>query len=102
VGRDADGVSAQVTAQNTWWSIKFNRDKLALGLITPETAASHRIGPGAGAGGVGIENSPPAQHIVTFAGILETSPAETMNRLRAALDLKRPVRVSVSALQARD
>ena len=40
----------------------------------PGPAALHHIAPGAGAGGVGIENSPPAQHFVTFAGLLETPP----------------------------
>ena len=101
VGRDADGVSAQVEAPRTWWSVKFNSAHLALGLITPETLARHRIGPGAGAGGVGIENSPPAQHFVTFGGVLEGSPADTMNRLKSTLDLDRPVSVSLHALQAR-
>ena len=101
VGREADGVSAQVEAAGTSWSVKYNPNHLALGLITPETSANHRIGPGAGAGGVGIESSPPAQHFVTFAGVLEKSPAETMNRLQSTLDLKRPVSVSLHGLQAR-
>jgi len=101
VGREADGVPAQVKAPNARWGIKFNAEKLALGLITPETAASHVIAPGAGAGGVGIESSPPAQHFVTFAGVLEAPPAETMNRLQSTLDLKRPVSVQLHALQSR-
>jgi len=101
VGREADGVPAQVKAPGTRWGIKFNADKLALGLITPETAAHHIIAPGAGAGGVGIESSSPAQHFVTFAGVLDASPAETMNRLQSTLDLKQPVSVSLFGLQAR-
>jgi hypothetical protein len=101
VGREADGVPAQVKAPGTWWGLKFNNDQLALGLITPETAASYRIAPGAGAGGVGIENSPPAHHFVTLAGVLKGSPAETMNRLQSTLDLKRPVSVDVYGLEAR-
>jgi len=91
VGREADGVSAQVESQNVFWGIKYNPDKLALGLITPENAAFHHVAPGSGAGGVGIEGSPPARHFVTFAGALERSPAETLNRLHTTLDLKRPV-----------
>ncbi|MBN2506440.1 MAG: hypothetical protein JXQ71_07085 [Verrucomicrobia bacterium] len=43
----------------------------------------------------------PAQHFVTFAGRLETDVAETMNRLQATLDLKRPVAVRLHAMQAR-
>jgi hexosaminidase len=102
VGREADGVPAQVRAPDTRWSIKFNNDKLALGLATPDTAALHLVAPGAGAGGVGIEGSPPAQHFVTFAGLLELAPAEMMNRLQKTLSLKQPVSVKVYALQPRE
>jgi hypothetical protein len=101
VGREADGVPAQVRAGNTHWGIKFNADQLALGLITPGSAALHLSAPGSGAGGVGIEGSPPAQHFVTFAGKLEAPAAETMNRLQATLEVKRPVSVQLHALQTR-
>ncbi len=101
VGREADGVPAQVRASDTLWGIKYNAEKLALGLITPETPALHLVAPGAGAGGVGIEGSPPAQHFITFSDVLDASPAETMNRLRATLDLKHPVRVLIHSLETR-
>lgn len=101
VGREAEGVPAQVKAAGTLWGVKFNPEKLALGLITPGTKTRHLVAPGAGAGGVGIESSPPARHFVTFAGMMETSPAETMNRLAATLDLTQPVRVRLHGLQAR-
>ena len=86
VGREADGVPAQVKAPNTYWGIKHNPDRLALGLVTPETVAHYVIAPGAGAGGVGIEGSPPALHFVTYAGLLIVPPGETMNRLETTLD----------------
>ena len=95
VGREAAGVSAQVKAPNTYWGLKSRADRLALGLITPETSALHVVAPGAGAGGVGIEGSPPAMHFVTFAGRLEEPPAQTMIRLQTTLDLKHPVEVRV-------
>jgi hypothetical protein len=101
VGREAEGVSAQVKAANTYWGIKYNSERLALGLITPGTTALHVIAPGAGAGGVGIEGSTPALHFVTFAGLLTASPAETMDRLQATLDLKRPAKVRLYLTQAR-
>lgn len=101
VGREADGVLAQVREQKVFWGVKYNIDKYAIGLITPEVPAFHHVAPGAGAGGVGIESSPAAMHFVTFAGLLQASPAETMNRLQATLDLKRPVEVRMHALQAR-
>ncbi|MCR4415263.1 MAG: family 20 glycosylhydrolase [Thermoguttaceae bacterium] len=101
VGKQADGVSAQVEGPGTFWSIKFNREKLALGMATPETAALHHEAPGSGAGGVGIEHSPPASHFVVFAGRLEHEPAETMNRLCTTLDLRRQPDVAVHGLQPR-
>jgi hypothetical protein len=101
VGREADGVPAQVKAANTYWGIKHNPDRWALGLATPETAAQYVIAPGAGAGGVGIEGSPPASHFVTFAGLLTAPPADTMNRLQTTLDLNHPAGVRLHAIQAR-
>ena len=101
VGREADGVPAQVKAPNTYWGLKHNPDRLALGLVTPETATLHVVAPGAGAGGVGIESSAPALHFVTFAGVLNAPPAETMNRLQTTLDLKRPAGIRLHSVQAR-
>jgi len=102
VGRQADGVSAQVNAQNVFWAVKFNKEKLALGLATPQAAAYHHLAPGSGAGGVGIEQSTPVSHFVTYAGLLEAEPAETMNRLRQTLDVKNPPEVAVYAVETRD
>lgn len=101
VGREAEGVPAQVKAPEVFWGIKFNPAGLALGLVTPETKAFHHIAPGAGAGGVGIENSRPAAHFITFGGVLEEGPAETMNRLRDTLDLQHPVAVTLHGLEKR-
>ena len=101
LGREADGVPAQVKATKTYWSLKFNPQKLALGLVTPETAALHHVAPGAGAGGVGIEGSAPAGHFVTFAGVLQAEPADTMNRLQATLDFRNQPEIVLGALEAR-
>ena len=101
VGREADGVPAQVKAANAHWGIKHNPDKWALGLVTPETATVYVVAPGAGAGGVGIEGSPPAVHFVTFAGLLTAPPADTMNHLQTTLDLNHPVGVRLHSIQAR-
>jgi hexosaminidase len=101
VGREADGVPAQVKAANAYWGIKHNPDRLALGLVTPETATLYVIAPGAGAGGVGVEGTPPALHFVTFAGLLSASPADTMNCLQTTLDLRHLVTVRLHAIQAR-
>ncbi len=101
VARQADGVPGQVERADTRWGIKFNDDRIALGLATPEVAAVHHVAPGAGAGGVGIEASPAAGHFITFAGVLESAPAETMDRLCRTLDFRKQPRVVVYALQKR-
>ena len=101
VGKEANGVSAQVETAGVFWGIKFNKDRLALGLATPEVAAVHHVAPGAGAGGVGIEASPPAGHFVTFAGLLADEPAAVINRLRQTLDFRNPPGVVVHGLQAK-
>jgi len=101
VGREADGLQAQVKGPNTFWGVKYNADGIGLGLTTPENAVLHVIAPGAGAGGVGIEGSHPARHFVTFGGLLPAAPAEVMNRLQTTLDLDHPVTVRLHALQPR-
>jgi len=101
VGRQANGVPAQVKMPGVHWSIKFNPQKLALGIATPEVAAYHHLAPGAGAGGVGIERSEPVGHFITYAGLLEDEPGPTMNRLRQTLDFKNQPQVIVHAVQAK-
>ncbi len=99
VGREADGVPAQVKADGVQWGIKWSEDRLALGLATPEVAARYVIAPGAGAGGVGIEGSPPASHFVTFAGRLDAEPGATMQRLAQTLDLRQRVAVVLCGME---
>jgi hypothetical protein len=92
----------QVKARGVQWGVKYNQERLALGLTTPEVAASFVIAPGAGSGGVGIENSPLASHFVTYAGQPEAEPAETMNRLRQTLDFQNQPQVTRYAVQERE
>lgn len=101
VGRQADGVPAQVRVRGARWGVKFNTERLALGLATPEAAATHVIAPGAGAGGVGVEGLPPAAHFVTFAGLLDGAPQTQMDSLCRTLDFRNPPIVTLYALQAR-
>jgi hypothetical protein len=99
VGREADGVSAQVRAAAADWAIKWNEEGMALGLTTPEVAAQFVVAPGSGAGGVGIEGSRPASHFVTFAGQLPAEPARTMQQLKQTLDLRQKPSVVLHGLQ---
>ncbi len=101
VAKQGPYTETQVKARNVHWGVKFNDDGLALGLSTPEVAGRYVIAPGAGSGGVGIESSPPAGHLVTFAGVLQADPAETMNRLRETLDFTKQPQVVLYAIQAR-
>ena len=88
-------MSAQVKADRANWAIKWNEQQLALGLATPEVATRFVVGPGAGAGGVGIEGAEPASHFVTFAGQLRQPPEQTMTRLIQTLDFTNQPRVVV-------
>jgi len=85
VGKQADGVSAQVKSAGTQWAVKFNRKGLVLGLVAPEAPASFVVAPGAGAGGVGIESSPPISHFVTYGGSCLDEPKQLMEGLRQTL-----------------
>jgi hypothetical protein len=101
VGKEADGVPAQVEAAGATWGIKFNAAGLALGLATPEVTALHHIAPGSGAGGVGIEGSSPAGHFVTFGGVLAGEPAATMASLARTLDFRNQPRVTAYTFESR-
>ncbi len=99
VGSNAVGVAAQVKTGSAKWAIKWNEQKLALGLTTPEVATRFVVGPGAGAGGVGIEGGTPAGHFITYAGLLQLTPEETMVRLQQTLDFTNQPKVVVWALE---
>ncbi len=75
------------------WSAKSRDDGLLLALITPEVAATHMTGPGGGWGGVGIEQSPPVAHFITFADRIEGDPAATLNAVRQTLDTRNQPRM---------
>ncbi len=99
VGSNADNVAGQAKAARATWAIKWNQQKLALGMTSPEVATRFVVGPGAGAGGVGIEGGPPAGHFITFAGVLRQSPDETMRHLQQTLDFTNQPKVVVWKLQ---
>ena len=98
VGKQADGVAAQVKAQ-VHWAVKFNSQQLALGMATPEAAAGFVLAPGSGAGGVGIERGPPVGHFITYAGLLTSEPKQQMERLRQTLDFTKQPEVVLYAIQ---
>lgn len=99
VGKQADGVAAQVKAGGAQWAVKFNREGLVLGLITPEMPASFVIAPGSGAGGVGIESSPPISHFVTYGGQCQEQPQQLMERLRQTLAFRDQPEVVLYAVE---
>ena len=99
VGKETDGASAPKRFSATW-SIKYNDQKLALGLITPEAKTLHAIGPGGIWGGAGTHGSPPA-HVITFAGVLEDEPEVTMKRLQQTLNFNNQPSVTLFDLETR-
>ncbi|NQT11420.1 MAG: family 20 glycosylhydrolase, partial [Planctomycetes bacterium] len=102
VAAEGHFAQTQVKARGVYWAVKSNPDRLALGLVTPEVAAHHVIGPGSGSGGVGVENSPPVGHFVTYAGLLDAPPSETMTRLCQTLDFRNQPQVILHAIQPRN
>lgn len=101
VGRLADGVSAQVKASSAQWAIKFCRDGLALGMVSPDQPGAFCVAPGGGAGGVGIERSPPLGRFITFGDRLAGDPRERMESLRRTLAFADQPTVVVHRLQQR-
>lgn len=78
---------------NTTWGAKTRADGLLLANLTPEVATQHRVGPGGGWGGVGIEGGLPAAHFITVADKIEGDPAAWLNRLQQTLDLRHQPRL---------
>jgi hexosaminidase len=99
VGNQADGVKAQVKASGANWAVKYHRPGLALGLVSPDQAGSFCLAPGAGAGGVGIENSPPISHFITFGGCLDEPPQTRLENLRQTLAFGNQPQVVLYAVQ---
>jgi hypothetical protein len=101
VGKQADGVKAQVKASGVQWAVKFHRQGVALGLVSPDQPGSFCVAPGAGAGGVGIESSPPISHFVTFGGRLTEEPKTRMESLRQTLALGDQPEVVLYAVESK-
>ena len=96
--RRGNSADLQTWGRGSYWGIKSNASGTALGVATPEEPSDFVIGPGGGMGGVGIQGVA-RSHFVTFAGVLNASPQQTMNRLKETFDLKRQPRVTVYSLQ---
>ena len=85
----------------TTWGLKRRGDALTLALITPGSPGMHRVGPGDGMGGVGIEGSGDAWHFVTLCDVVPGDPAAVCNALAATLDLRNQPKVTIRPAQAR-
>jgi hypothetical protein len=101
VGKQADGVKAQVKASGVQWVVKFCGEGLALGLVSPDQLGSFCVAPGGGAGGVGIESSLPISHFVTFGGHLTEEPKARMEGLRQTLALGDQPEIVLYALESK-
>jgi hypothetical protein len=99
VGREADGLKAQVRCEKAAWAVKYLPGGPALGMVTPGATAAFVVGPGGGYGGVGIEGAPAAAHFVTYAGLLKGDPGERMSALERTLNAQRPPTVTLYALE---
>ncbi|MBM4079572.1 MAG: hypothetical protein FJ278_07725, partial [Planctomycetes bacterium] len=89
-----------VSGHNTFWGAKFRPDGLTLGNVTPDDRLQHRVGPGGGMGGVGIEGRGMATHFVTFADVTRGDAAhvtELMNALQRTLCVTNAPTVSLAS-----
>ena len=100
VAASAAGVSGQVKDSGQRWAAKFLPNKMALGLVTPESEGDFVVGPGAGAGGVGIESSPAVSHFVTYGGPCGESPQRVMDSLARTLNYRNQPAVTLYATQS--
>lgn len=98
VGKTGD---LSLARPGTTWGFKRRSDGLALGLITPGLPCTHRVGPGGGMGGAGVEGGGDVQHLVTLCDVIRDDPAALCRTLEATLDLRNPPRVSVRPAEAR-
>ena len=91
-------IDLQTRGNGSYWGIKSNGAGIALGMTTPEEPSNFVIGPGGGMGGVGVQGAA-RLHFATFAGSLDGTPQQTMERLRDTFDLKRQPRVTMYAAE---
>jgi hypothetical protein len=82
------------------WGVKYRADGLTLGLITPGADTDMRIGPGGGWGGVGIEQSAPADWFLTYCDVTEGT-WRTVAALADAMRPETPIRVTVGRVERR-
>jgi len=101
VGKASGLVDSQFSRPKAHWCAKFAKDGPVIGLITPEVATRHVVGPGGGMGGVGIERSTPAAHFVIVGGQTPASPEQTMKRLLETLDYRKQPQLELCAVQKR-
>ena len=72
-----------------------------LGLVTPEWAVRHVVGPGGGMCGIGIERSAPTAHFAIYGGKCPPSPKQTMDHLRETLNYHNQPRIELHAAEPR-
>lgn len=94
VGKENENKTGPLT-EYAAWSLRYNDQRLGLGLATPDRDAHHRI---PSAAGLAVDrNMPP--HVVILGGILEDDPAKTMNRLCLTLNLRKQPTVGLYSME---
>jgi len=100
--RKTSGTSeCQERRNGVHWGAKFVPGGPLLAVITPEVAGLHVVGPGGGMGGVGVEGSPPASHVIIYGELCPSSPKDTLDQLRVGLDYRSQPAIEVYAVQSR-
>jgi len=94
-------VSQQVSAEGVHWGGKYVPCGLLLAVLTPDDATRLVVGPGAGAGGVGIERAAPVSHFVTYCDVPDSAPATVLSGLVGALRLDALPEVTAYGIESR-
>jgi len=82
-----DGVISY--AERSSWVARFRPDGLTLGLISPESVATLRAGPGGSMGGVGVEGNEAVRHLLTYADIAPNNWTTVSDLFENALRLNK-------------
>ncbi len=93
----SSSTECQERRQGQRWCAKYTRGGPMIGLLTPEAACLHGVGPGGGMGAVFSEGNPDVSRFVIYGGIAPSDPRAEMDRLRATLDFTAPPAISISA-----
>jgi hypothetical protein len=80
------------------WAAKYVPGSLMEALLTPEETLPLNVGPGGGAGGLGMDGDGAARFVI-YGGVCPEQPRDVLDKLRAALDLRAQPSIGIYGVQ---